>query len=192
MSRTDDRDVTEQRLHRLVVDSRTGDMQAYQSLLRELYPVMQKYAYAQLGRFGRQHMAEDIVQDAILSIHLKLHTYDDALPFLAWVRSILKYRLIDTLRRQKVQNFSFDDKIFDSLADGSAAADPESACHARDLLGLLSQLKPPTGEIIHALKIEGASIKELAARYHMTESNVKVLVHRGLRKLADGIAIKGG
>jgi RNA polymerase sigma-70 factor (ECF subfamily) len=41
---------------------------------------------------------------------------------------------------------------------------------------------------IEAVKLDGLSVAEAAARNHMSESDVKVSVHRGLKALAAAIA----
>ena len=40
---------------------------------------------------------------------------------------------------------------------------------------------------IEAVKLEGKSVAETAARYGMSESNVKISIHRGLKALASFI-----
>jgi RNA polymerase sigma-70 factor (ECF subfamily) len=174
----------ENRLHACVRAARGGDNAAYATLLREVYPVMRRYAYAQMGRYGRQHMVEDIVQEALLSLHLKLHTYDDHMPFLTWMRAVTRHRLIDTLRKEKVPMVSLDAENIEEPADPHS---PEEGMITKDLMGLLEQLKPPSGEIIYALKVEGASVRDLAQKFKLSESNIKILVHRGLKKLSDQI-----
>ena len=78
-------------------------------------------------------------------------------------------------------NLSLDDEDMLKLAD---SANPEAPSIGLDLHKLLGQLKPPAGEIIYALKVEGASVKEIATAHNLSETNVKVIVHRGLQKLA--------
>lgn len=174
----------ETRLHQLVDDTRKGDAQAYRLLLREVVPVLRKAAIAQLARFGRAQDSEDVVQETLMAIHLKLHTYDDRQRFLPWLRAVLTHKLIDFLRRQRIGGATVsldDDAVFFEPADPH---NPEAAMIRRDLALLLGQLKPPAGDIVHALKVEGASVSEVAKRFALSESNVKVIVHRAMTKLS--------
>ena len=54
----------------------------------------------------------------------------------------------------------------------------------RDLAGLLAQLPDGQRLPIQYMKLDGYSVTETAQRTGLTESAVKVAVHRGLKKLA--------
>jgi RNA polymerase sigma-70 factor (ECF subfamily) len=168
-------------LRELVMQARQGDQPAYKRLLSELAPLIRRMVSTRIGRWGQQHYVEDIAQDTLLAIHLKLHTYDAELPFLAWVNAVARHKLIDNLRRIKGVAVSIDDESLPELID---PGNPEASSIALDLHKLLRQLKPPAGEIIYALKVEGASVRELAAAHKLSETNIKVIVHRGLQKLS--------
>ncbi len=172
------------RMRSLVMETRFGNKSSYKTLLAELAPILRKSAMGGLAPFSRQAHAEDITQEALLAIHLKLHTYDESMPFLAWARAVTKHKMIDYLRRNKVRMVSIDDQDFGELAD---TANPEVQAITYDLKRLLDSLKPPAGQIIYAMKVEGATIREISTQYNMTESNIKVIIHRGLQKLADKI-----
>lgn len=180
MSRS--QDPLEKDLKRLVMETRHGNTQAYCNLLETLAPFLRRAARVQLAKFGRQDYAEDVAQETLLTIHLKLHTYDDSMAFLAWARVVLKHKIIDYLRRHKVQIVSLDDF---ELWEPEDAASTELVTIQRDLQTLLDRLKPPAGEIIHAMKVEGVSIRELANKHGLSEGNIKVIIHRGLKRLAD-------
>jgi RNA polymerase sigma-70 factor (ECF subfamily) len=57
---------------------------------------------------------------------------------------------------------------------------------------LLARLPRRTRQAIEAVKIEGKSVAETAARYGMSESGVKVSIHRGLKALAALIGRESG
>ncbi|MDE2029481.1 MAG: sigma-70 family RNA polymerase sigma factor [Alphaproteobacteria bacterium] len=168
-------------LRALVMRARGGDAHAYKQLLTGFAPVIRRMVAARVGRWGGQHYVEDITQDTLLAIHLKLHTYDADMPLLAWVNAVARHKLIDHLRRIKGATVSLDEEGMPELVDG---ANPEAPGIALDLRKLLGMLKPPAGEIIYALRVEGASVRELAAAHGLSESNIKVIVHRGLQKLS--------
>ena len=168
-------------LRELVMESRRGNQAAYKDLLTQLAPVIRRTVASRIGHWGRQYYVEDIAQETLLAIHLKLHTYDTDLPFMAWVNAVARHKLIDHLRRTKAINVPLDDDTLPELIDPK---NPEAGSIARDLFKLLKQLKPPAGDIIYAMKVDGASVRELATAYKLSESNIKVIVHRGLQKLS--------
>ena len=53
-----------------------------------------------------------------------------------------------------------------------------------DLQRLMSQISSKAREAIQHVKLDGLSVSEAAARSGMSESAVKVAVHRGLKALA--------
>ena len=169
-------------LRQLVIQTRLGNKSSYNELLTTLSPILKKGALGQLSRFGRSHYAEDVLQETLLAIHLKLHTYDENQPFLGWVRAVMRHKIIDYLRRNKVKVVSIEDQDFWEPVDES---NPEAQSINNDLQKMLGTLKPPAGDIIYEMKVDGASLHEMAVKYNISESNIKVIVHRGLKKLSD-------
>src|SRR5882724_7064116 len=89
-------------LKALMVAGLGGDAVAYRSLLDRLSSRLRAYFKRKLVRFGRGATeAEDLVQEVLLAIHLKRHTYDTGEPFTPWVYTIARYKLIDYLRRTR-------------------------------------------------------------------------------------------
>src|SRR6266550_66933 len=89
-------------LKALMVASLGGDAGAYRSLLDRLSSRLRAYYKGKLARVGRGATeAEDLVQEVLLAIHLKRHTYDTGEPFTPWVHTIARYKLIDYLRRTR-------------------------------------------------------------------------------------------
>lgn len=181
MTSQQDTDELDRGLRRLVTEARAGQAASYKSLLETLLPLVRRSAASLLARCGQLSMTEDVTQEVLMAVHLKLHTYDEALSFIAWLRAVTRHKVIDMLRRNKLPVFSMDEPEFVEPADPE---DPDIQNVRQDLHKLLSQLKPPAGDIIHALKVEGMTVNELASRYKTTESNIKVIVYRGLHKLA--------
>jgi RNA polymerase sigma-70 factor, ECF subfamily len=101
------------------------------------------------------------------------------------VYAIARYKLIDYLRRTRssLAEASIED-AYDILGRDDAAG-TESAF---DLAKLLGRLPEKMSNAIRHVKLEGLSTSEAAERSGMTESAVKVNVHRGLKALAEMIA----
>ena len=78
-----------------------GDDGAYKRLLSVLAPVLRAGARRGLARSGvSDNDSEDLVQETLLAIHLKRHTWDPARPIGPWIRAIARNKLIDYLRRR--------------------------------------------------------------------------------------------
>ncbi|MSQ73491.1 MAG: sigma-70 family RNA polymerase sigma factor [Betaproteobacteria bacterium] len=170
----------EERLKGLLVLGLAGDASAYEACLRELSGHLRRFLRKRLARLPDD--VEDLLQETLFAVHNQRHTYDTNQPLTAWLHAIARYKLIDFLRRR-----SRGDALNDPLDDSSellAAADSDASEARRDLGVLLAQL--PAGQrlpIVHT-KIEGLSVAETARLTGMSESAVKVGVHRGMKALA--------
>src|SRR3974390_1822133 len=90
-------------------------------------PVLRAAARRGLVRAGQSpDQAEDIVQDILLAVHLKRHTWDVNAPFAPWLFAIARNKLIDALRRRGRRVFVNIDDFAETLP-GESAAETASA-----------------------------------------------------------------
>ncbi len=170
----------EQQLRPLWLRAQAGDEEAYRLALGLC-------ARRLRGFFGRRlaaqpHDVEDLVQETLLALHLQRGTYDNSVPVTAWLHAIARHKLIDQLRRLGRSRRLFDS--MDELPEELHPSHNAESTAGRDLEALLQSLPPSQREAIIDTKIEGLSVTESAARRKVTESAVKVHVHRGLKRLA--------
>ena len=177
--------LTEERLRNLMRQSLAGDGASYRVFLDELSLHLRSFLRRRLARQSEE--IEDIVQEVLLAIHNQRHTYDAKLPLTVWVHAIARYKVIDWLRRR-----SRHDLKNDPLAECEqlfAAPDDTGAAEASlDIAKLLRQLPERQRLSIQYVKIEGGSVADAAKRIGISESAVKVGIHRGLKVLAASIA----
>jgi RNA polymerase sigma-70 factor (ECF subfamily) len=173
----------EGRLRTQFVAGLDGDARAYHAFLKELGAHLRAFLRRRLA--GLPGEVEDLVQEILLAVHNQRHTYDASAPLTAWVHAIARYKLIDLLRRRGGREALHDE--FDDEVQVIAASDSEAGEAQRDL-GKLLELLPERQRlpIVH-VKIEGLSVQETAQLTGMSESAVKVGIHRGLKALAEKI-----
>ncbi len=158
----------------LMAAAQGGDANAYRTLLGELASWLRRYYARRLP----PSMTEDAVQDVLLAIHEKRHTYDPARPFGPWLAAIARYKWIDRVRSLKAQ-------ASEPLDETMGLPDHEDAVIAGSTFKrLLAELKPPQAEAIRLVKLEGYSVEEASRATGQSTSLVKVNVHRGLKRLA--------
>ena len=170
---------SEQRWSALMVNAQAGNESDYRQLLEELSRVIHKFL---LNRFGNHHVIEDCVQDALIAVHQARHTYDPKRPFRPWLFAIVRNRAIDTLRRQRAQDKAIEQfgREQEVLSQPSAQSPSVSEISEGGFLGLLSAQHR---EVLVLTKFTGFSVAETAGRLGISESAVKVRVHRAIRKL---------
>jgi RNA polymerase sigma-70 factor, ECF subfamily len=170
----------ESRLRALFVSGQTGNAAAYRQFLTELGAHLRGFLRRRLQADSAD--IEDLVQEVLLAVHNGRHTYRPEEPLTAWIHAIARYKLTDYFRAR-----SRHDALNDPLDDASellAAPDLEPAQARRDLGKLLEQLPERQRLPIMHVKLEGLSVTETAKLTGLSESAVKVGVHRGLKALA--------
>jgi RNA polymerase sigma-70 factor (ECF subfamily) len=159
-----------------------GDAGAYHQLLERLTCHLRAYYRHRFARIGHGPTeAEDLLQEVLIAIHTHRHTYDPSQPFTPWIHAIARYKFLDYLRRTKS---SFNDISIESAQDLTTPSDVSTVESGLDLERLMSRISSKARQAIGYVKLEGQSVSEAAARCGMSESALKVAVHRGLKALA--------
>lgn len=169
-----------ERLQALFVQGLEGDSEAYREFLLGLGGYLRAFLIRRLSALPDD--VEDLVQESLLAIHIKRHTYNQEQPLGAWAYAIAKYKLVDFLRGRGIR-----DSLNDAVEGGNelfAHSVAEAMDAQRDIMKLLDQLPDQLRLPILHTKLEGLSVKEAARKTGMSESAIKVGVHRGLKKLA--------
>jgi RNA polymerase sigma-70 factor (ECF subfamily) len=158
----------------LMAAAQRGEAGPYRRLLAELRPWLLRYFSRRLPPSA----VDDAVQETLIAIHIKRHTWDPARPFDPWLAGIARYKWIDRLRAAAR---SAAGELPETLSTPDHGAGITSAIA---LNGLMATLKPAQAEVIRLVKLEGLSIDEAAARTGQSVALVKVNIHRGLGRLA--------
>lgn len=158
-----------------------GNETAYRNLLAALAPIIRSACRSGFSRYGAPaNDVEDVVQDTLLAIHLKRHTWQQGEPLTPWVLAIARNKLIDHLRRGgKVTKVPIDDVIETLEADV-----PEQHFDEQEVTLMLDGLSERQRHIVRALTIDGQTVREVAGRLDMNEGAVRVALHRSLKSMA--------
>lgn len=170
----------ERRLRPLWLRAQAGDEAAYREALTLAAARLRAYFGRRLSA-ARQDV-EDLVQETLLALHLQRGTYDASVPVSAWLHAIARHKLIDLLRRR-----GRSERLLEPIDDLPEALHPISSDEPtarRDLALLLDELPAAQRQAILDTKVEGLSVAEAARRSGVSESAVKVSVHRGIKRLA--------
>ncbi len=158
-----------------------GDQPAYERLLRELAPAIRSTIRHRLAAMGMPAIdSEDVVQETLLAIHLKRHTWRNDDLFGPWLWTIARHKLIDHLRRRGRRV----EVPIEDFAEILPADAERPGVDAADVDRHLAMLPAKQGSVLRAIAVEGASIGEAALAMKMTPGAVRVALHRGFASLA--------
>ncbi|MDF0600126.1 sigma-70 family RNA polymerase sigma factor [Psychromarinibacter sp. C21-152] len=154
-----------------------GEAEAYARFLGEAAPVIRTIVR---GRSGSETGVEDIVQEVLLAVHAKRHTWRETDPVTPWLYAIARYKSADAVRSRGRGGAQVPlDDVAERLADDSGG-DPTAA---RDLGRLLDEIDDRSARIVRAVGVEGESAGEVGARLGMSEGAVRVAYHRAMNRL---------
>lgn len=158
-----------------------GDKHTYNRFLSAVTPHLRAMARRRCDQFGAPvSEAEDVVQEVLLAVHLKRGTWDPARPIGPWLSTIVRNKLIDSLRRRGRHIDVPIDEVMTTLEANEQAGNLDRL----DVEHMLQRLRDPQRDIVRSISIERAEIRETAERLKMTEGAVRVALHRALKSLA--------
>jgi RNA polymerase sigma-70 factor (ECF subfamily) len=158
-----------------------GDGEAYRLLLEALAPVLRRITAQGLKRAGLGNAdVEDVVQEILLAIHLKRHTWLRDQLFSPWLHAVARYKLIDAMRRRGRRGEVPIDDLIEVLPDEKPRVDRSP----QELVKLVGQLNGREYEVVTAISLDGGTIGDAARKLGLSEGAVRVALHRGLKRLA--------
>jgi RNA polymerase sigma-70 factor (ECF subfamily) len=166
-------------MHDLMLKSLAGDSIAHRRLLSSLAARLQVYVGRRL--FSDPDAVDDIVQEILLAVHQRRESYDPGRPLAAWVYAIARFKMTDYLRQRGRRGHRVS---LDAAKFVVAESDVEVGLTRRDLGRLMAQLPEKQRKAIQMVKIDGRPIRDVAESESMSETDVKVSIHRGLKKLS--------
>ena len=158
-----------------------GDGDAYRRFLGAIIPFVRGIARR---RCWSEDMADDVVQDVLLTVHRVRHTYQPGRPVEPWLAAIVVRRSIDATRkrgrigRQEV----FNEAAYETFAD-PRANEPLDADAPRTLARMTEGLPRGQKEAIMLVKIREMTLAEASLASGQSIALLKVNIHRAMKKL---------
>lgn len=164
--------------------AQAGDRVAYETLLRD--------CVAFIAGLARRHgvppdRADDVVQEALLTLHRARATYDPRRSFDAWLRVIVERRAIDIVRQIKRHGAR---EVHAPLAyeiHTAAAVDPLAGIEQQERVkrigAALAELPQRQREAVRLLLLKETSLRDAAALTGRNKVALKVSLHRALNTL---------
>lgn len=166
-------------LGHLLRAANAGDSRAYARFLQTVTPILRGIVRARSGDLG-EATCEDILQDVLLAIHLKRHTWLPEAPVRPWLYAIARYKVVDAFRARG-RRIVLPIEDFAEVLSADPVVDPTEAT---DMARMIDLLDSRSANIVRKIGLEGASIAETGTALNMTVGAVRVALHRALKQLA--------
>jgi len=75
-----------------------GDERSYAAFLEQVATMIRSFLRRRIAHAAID--PEDVVQETLLAVHLKRHTWATDAPVMPWLYAIARHKLVDALRRR--------------------------------------------------------------------------------------------
>jgi RNA polymerase sigma-70 factor (ECF subfamily) len=160
----------------LMRKSQQGHEESYKKLLTEASRHLEAYF---TKRLFDSSMILDLVQETLISIHKSKHTFTQDAKFSPWFFAIAHNRFVDYIRKNKKMTVQLTDPhedVEEWINDQQTVFDMEES---------LNHLSERERDILLLVKVEGLTIKETSLKLGLSEANIKVIIHRSIKKIKE-------
>jgi RNA polymerase sigma-70 factor (ECF subfamily) len=134
--------------------------------------------------------ADDVLQQVFLTVSEKADDYELETNFMAWARTIARYKIMNHWRRQKSAPEALSEKVLETLVTEPPEEEPEESDFVRNLEGCLSQLPPTARELVELRYQRELKPGAIADLKNWTPNSVYVALSRARALLRDCLASK--
>ncbi len=165
-----------------------GDEDAFAVLWREYQPGLLRYL-----RMKAAPVADDLAADIWLRVVRSLPTFDgDEAGFRGWLFTTARNRVTDWYRTGSRRPELIEHASLVVLPSASNVEDEAAEHSATDTaMALISELPPDQAEAVMLRIVAGMDVGRVAEIMGRTPGSVRVLCHRGLRKLEQRLVERG-
>lgn len=163
-----------------LVAAKHGDETAFTMLFRFAQPAVLRYL-----RVISRDRAEDLAGETWVQVVRGLDSFEATEPqaFRAWVLSIARHRWLDDQRARGRRPEIVAQEVPDRAGDADVAAAVDEMMSTEAALALIARLPPDQAEVVTLRYIADLDVAAVAATLGKEPGAVRVLAHRGLRRL---------
>ncbi|MEN3793167.1 sigma-70 family RNA polymerase sigma factor [Fulvimarina sp. MAC3] len=159
----------------------SGDNRSYGQFLEGAARLLRGFCAHKLPPGLPGFDTEDLVQEILMAVHAKRHTWRPDEPVEPWLFAIARYKAIDAFRKHgKRIEVDISDHV-----DAMAVDPDESGVVALDVRKAVDTLDGRMRDVVTSISIEGRSIEETAEQLDISPGAVRVAFHRGLKTLSE-------
>jgi RNA polymerase sigma-70 factor (ECF subfamily) len=161
--------------------AQAGDEAAFTDLFRALNPPVVRY----LAVLGRRELAEDLAAETWVAALKTFPAFTgDEKALRAWLFTIARARWVDAVRARSRRPELVTDTTPDAPSPDDVHAQVELGFTTEWALSLIATLPPDQAEVVSLRVVGQLEVNEVAELTGRTANHVRVLTHRGLKRLA--------
>lgn len=167
----------------LVAAVAAGDDAAFATLYRRYLPVVLRWC---LRQTGNREIAADLSSEVFAAALISARRYrPEQGSVLAWLLGIARNKLLESLRRKRVEDSARRKLQLEPVALSSGDLDrvEELASLDEDILALTQGLSKPLREALEARVVQERPYEEIASELRCSQSVVRQRVSRALKSL---------
>ena len=168
----------------LVICAQRGDEAAFEQLVRRVSRLVYARLYLEVGD---AHLAEDLLQDTLLTAFRTLHQLTSAEKFRSWILRIAQNIAIDAIRRQSRKKRTPEPEVLKFRQDMLVVPTPEEEMERSETREkLLAALRAMPDEYRLPLILRyfvGADYETIQQQMGLTNGSLRGMLHRGMTRL---------
>ncbi len=163
----------------LVDLAKEGDERALVDLYEKYMDAIYRFCYWQTNK--DREVAEDLTQDIFIEMVKSIRNFRGRGSFKNWLYTIAKRKILKWVRLK----YQFPtETLFDNMVRGEDFIDPEKQEEKiKQLEEMLARLSEKEQKVITLRFLQNYSVLETSNTLGITQSSVKVIAHRTLKKL---------
>jgi RNA polymerase sigma-70 factor (ECF subfamily) len=176
-------DFSAEQIDVLVKKAQNGNKEAFGKIYDIFLDGIYKYIFF---RVSNQEVAEDITSDVFFKAlrNLKKYKKKGDMPFAAWLFRIAKNNVIDFYRKNN-ETVEINEEVIDESVRAETERETERHIDKKRILRAMKELPEMQSHAIALKYFAERSNTEIAAILEKSETAVRILLSRGLKKMGD-------
>lgn len=164
----------------LITRAQRGDPTAFRDLVERWHVTIHRWA---MGHIGDPDDADDVTQQVLVHLHIRLHRFRGAARFSTWLYQVTRNAARDAYRRRTRRVHAME--RLQRLADPPGSADPATEMERRETVDAartaLARLPERQREVFDLVELQGYGAHEAASLLGVSPATARTHLFRARR-----------
>lgn len=167
-----------------------GDKSVFNEILNKYKPFVYTVCMSILRN---KEDSEEVLQDVFVKIYFSLKDFKGKSTLKTWIYIITYNSCLNKLKKNK-KSLEIDSELIEDITVDTSDSYDDEIEHKEETIRLLKksllELKPIESTVLTLFYLEELSIRQMGEITSLSESNIKVILHRSRKKLKDKLKTK--